>query len=116
VAGGAAVAGGTGTYYYVEGELKRDYYYPYDKVWSGCEKTIADLRGHDVMPQKDVGMGQGKISAMIEEEKVQISIKYKGKESTGKDITTVSVRVGVVGNELSSKLIHDKLAENLTMS
>jgi hypothetical protein len=61
-------------------------------------------------------MGQGKISATIEEEKVQISIKYKGKDSTGKDITTVSVRVGVVGNELSSKLIHDKLAENLTMS
>jgi hypothetical protein len=116
VVGGAAVAGGTGTYYYVEGELKRDYYYPYDKVWSGCEKTIADLRGHDVKPQKDVGMGQGKINAMIEEEKVQISIKYKGKDSTGKDITTVSVRVGVVGNELSSKLIHDKLAENLTMS
>jgi Protein of unknown function (DUF3568) len=116
VVGGAAVAGGTGTYYYVEGELKRDYYYPYDKVWSACEKTIADMRGHDVKPQKDAGMGQGKISAMIEEEKVQISVKYKGKDATGKDITTVSVRTGLMGNELSSKLLHDKLAENLTMN
>jgi len=25
---GAAVAGGTGTYYYVEGELRTDYYFP----------------------------------------------------------------------------------------
>lgn len=111
VVGGAAVAGGTGTYYYVEGELKRDYYDPFDKVWSACEKTIADLRGYDVKPQKDVG--QGKISATIEEEKVQISIRYRGRDATGKDLTTVSVRVGLMGNELSSKLIHDKLAENL---
>ncbi len=114
VVGGAAVAGGAGTYYYVGGELKRDYYYPYDKVWTACEKTIADMRGYDVEPKKDVG--EGKIEAMIEDEKVRFSIKSKGRDVTGKDITTVGVRAGLVGNELSSKLLHDKLAENLTMN
>lgn len=114
VVGGAAVAGGASTYYYVGGELKRDYYYPYDKVWTACEKTIADKKGYDVEPKKDVG--EGKIVAMIEDEKVQFSIKSKGRDVTGKDITTVGVRVGMVGNELSSRLIHDKLAENLTMN
>jgi hypothetical protein len=53
---------------------------------------------------------------MIEEEKVQITVKYKGKDATDKDITTVSVRTGLKGNELSSKLIHDKLAANLAMN
>jgi hypothetical protein len=114
VVGGAAVAGGTGTYYYVEGELRRDYYNPYDKVWAACEKTIADMRGYDVEPQKDAG--QGKIDAMIEDEKVHFSIKSKGKDVSGKDITTVGVRVGLVGNELSSKLVHDKITENLMMN
>jgi hypothetical protein len=111
VAGTAAGVGGSGTYLYMQGELKTDYYYPFDKVWAACEKTIADMRGYDVEPNKDVG--QGKIDAMIEDEKVHFSIKYKGKDVAGKDITTVGVRVGLMGNELSSKLVHDKLAENL---
>jgi len=111
VAGTAAGVGGSGTYLYMQGELKTDYYYPFDKVWAACEKTIADMRGYDVEPNKDVG--QGKIDAMIEDEKVHFSIKYKGKDVAGKDITTVGVRVGLMGNELSCKLVHDKLAENL---
>ncbi|MCX5833061.1 MAG: DUF3568 family protein [Deltaproteobacteria bacterium] len=111
VAGTAAGVGGSGTYLFMQGELKTDYYYSFDKVWAACEKTIADMRGYDVEPKKDVS--QGKIDAMIEEEKVHFSIKYKGKDVAGKDITTVGVRVGLVGNELSSKLVHDKMAENL---
>lgn len=114
VAGTAAGVGGSGTYMYMHGELKTDYYYPFDKVWAACEKTIADMRGYDVEPNKDVS--QGKIDATIEDEKVHFSIRSKGKNVTGKDITTVGVRVGLVGNELSSKLVHDKLAENLMMN
>ena len=111
VVGGAAVGAGSGTYFYINGEMKTDYYFSYDRVWAACEKTIADMRGYDVEPKKDAG--QGKIDAMIEDEKVHFSIKSKGKDVTGKDITTVGVRVGLVGSELSSKLVHDKLAENL---
>jgi hypothetical protein len=114
VAGTAAGVSGSGTYFYIQGELKTDYYYSYDKVWAACEKTIADMRGYDVEPNKDAG--QGKIDAMIENEKVHFSIQSKGKDVTGKDITTVGVRVGLVGNERSSKLVHDKIAENLMMN
>ncbi|HOD35276.1 MAG TPA: DUF3568 family protein [Syntrophales bacterium] len=114
VAGTAAGVAGSGTYLYMQGELKTDYYYPFDKVWAACEKTIADMRGYDVEPHKDAG--EGKIDAMIENEKVHFSIKPKGRDATGKDITTVGIRVGLAGNEMSSKLIHDKLAENLVMN
>ena len=106
VVGGAAVGASTGTYFYVTGELKTDYYASFDKVWSACEKTVADMRGIEVAPAKEIA--QGKISTVINNEKVNFDIKYKSK-----DFTTVSIRVGLIGNKLSSHLLHDKIAENL---
>ena len=106
VVGGAAVAGGTGTYYYVEGEMRTDYYFPVSAVWSAVEKTIADMKGRDVEPDKQTD--GGKITAVINDEKVQFRIKYKDK-----DLTTLGIRVGVVGNEAASKVLHDKVADLL---
>lgn len=106
VVGGAAAGAGSGTYFYINGELKTDYYYSFDKVWSACEKTVADMRGLDVEPLKEIG--SGRIAAMIENEKVQITVNYKAK-----NVTTVSVRVGMMGDKLASQLLHDKIADNL---
>ncbi len=107
VVGGAAVGAGSGTYFYINGELKTDYYYSFDRVWAACEKTVADMRGLDVEPKKEIGTG--KISTIIDNEKVQFTIEYKAK-----NVTTVSIRVGLIGNKLSSQLIHDKIGDNLT--
>jgi hypothetical protein len=104
--GGAAVGAGSGTYFYINGEMKTDYYFSFDTVWSACQKTVADMRGLDVLPEKEIG--KGKITAMINDEKVQMSITYKAK-----NVTTVSIRVGLIGNKLSSQLIHDKIGDNL---
>ena len=104
--GGAAVGAGSGTYFYINGELKTDYYQSFDSVWKACEKTVADMRGVDVRPDKEIG--KGKITTVIEEEKVQIAITYKAK-----NVTTVSIRVGMIGNKLSSQLIQDKIGDNL---
>jgi hypothetical protein len=106
VVGGAAVAGGTGTYYYVEGEMRTDYYFPVSAVWSAVEKTIADTKGRDVEPDKQTD--GGKITAVINDEKVQFRIKYKDK-----DLTTLGVRVGLMGNETASKVLQDRVADNL---
>ena len=107
IVGGAAVGASTaGTFFYVNSELKTDYYASFDKVWSACEKTVADMRGIEVAPAKEIA--QGKISTVINNEKVNFDIKYKSK-----DFTTVSIRVGLIGNKLSSQLLHDKIAENL---
>ena len=35
--GGAAVGAGSGTYFYLNGELKTDYYSSFDATWSACE-------------------------------------------------------------------------------
>jgi hypothetical protein len=106
VVGGAAVGASTGTFFYVSGELKTDYYASFDKVWSACEKTVADMRGVEVAPVREIA--QGTITTMINDEKVNFDIKYKSK-----NFTTVSIRVGLMGNKLSSQLLHDKIAENL---
>ena len=41
-------------------------------------------------------------------EKVQFTIQYKAK-----NVSTVSIRVGLMGNKLSSQLLHDKIGDNL---
>jgi hypothetical protein len=104
--GGVAVGVGSGTYLFINGEMKTDYYHSFDSAWNACQKTVADMRGLDVVPDKEIG--KGKISAMINDERVQISVTYKAK-----NVTTVSVRVGLIGNKLSSQLIHDKIGDNL---
>jgi len=106
VVGGAAVGAGTGTYYYIKGELKTDYNATFEAVWSACGKTIADMRGTEVVPSREIA--QGRIVAIIDNEKVEFNITYKSK-----NLTTVSIRVGILGNRLSSQLLHDKIAEHL---
>jgi hypothetical protein len=106
VVGGAAAGAASGTYFYINGEMKADYYTSFDAVWSACEKTVADMRGLDV--QRDKTLAKGKIDAVIDDEKVNISVTYKAK-----DVTTVAIRIGLFGNKLSSQMIHDKILDNL---
>jgi hypothetical protein len=106
VVGGAAVGSASGTYLWVNGEMRTDYYYSFDRVWSATEKTVADMKAVDVEPNKEIA--QGTISAVINDEKVTFSVKYKAKNQT-----SVSVRVGIIGNKLSSQLLHDKIADHL---
>ena len=106
IAGAAAGAGTAGTYYYVNGGLKTDYSASFDKVWSACEKTVADMRGVDVVPSREIA--QGTIDTLINNEKVNFEVTYKSK-----NLTTVTIRVGIIGNKLSSQLLHDKITDYL---
>ncbi|HOF04367.1 MAG TPA: DUF3568 family protein [Syntrophales bacterium] len=104
--GGAVVGAGSGTYVYLNGELKTDYNAGYDRVWAAVEKTVADMRGTDVIPAK--GIGKGHVEAIINGEKVRIAVTFKEKA-----ITEVGVRVGLIGDETASRLIHTKIGGNL---
>jgi len=106
VVGGAAIGGGAGTYAYVNGVLKADYNASFERAWTACERTVADMRGVDVEPYREIG--KGTISAYIEGEKVFFSVDYKAK-----DLTTVAIRVGYLGNRLSSQRLHDKVSDNI---
>ena len=104
--GGAAVGAGSGTYFFINGEMKTDYYHSFDSAWNACQKTVADMRGLDVLPEKEIG--EAMITTTIDGERVKVSVTYKAK-----NVTTVSVRVGLLGNERSSQLIQDKIGDNL---
>ncbi|MGP8153098.1 MAG: DUF3568 family protein [Smithella sp.] len=107
VVGGAAAGAGTaGTFFYIDGELKTDYHASFNDVWTACEKTVANMHGTEVVPEKEIA--RGTINALINDEKVKFDITYKSKNTT-----TVAVRVGLIGNKLSSQLLHDKIADNL---
>jgi len=106
VVGGTAVGAGSATYYYINGELKTDYYHSFDSVWAACEKTVAEMHGLDVEPKKEIGTGT--ISTLIDDEKVHFNVQYKAK-----NVTTVSIRVGLIGNKQSAQLIHDKISDKL---
>ncbi len=105
--GGAAV--GTGSYFYVTGELERDYNAPYEKVWAACEKTMADMHAKDVKPVKDIS--QGTIYANIDDQEVRVNVYYMGP-----DVTSVAIRVGVFGDRTASKMLHEKISENISTS
>ncbi len=106
VVGTAMLGTGAGTYVFVNSELKSDYYYSFDQVWSATEKTVATMRGSEVSPAR--GIGSGTIDAVISGEKVRLNVVYKDK-----NITSVGIRVGIIGDEAASKLIHGNILDNL---
>ncbi len=106
VVGGAAVGGGTGAYFYINGELKTDYHYSFDTTWNACEKTVAYMNATDVIPVKEIS--KGTINAIIDGEKVRFVIEYKAK-----NLTTVAIRVGIVGDRSASQRLHDKVIDYL---
>ena len=106
VVGGAAVTGGTGAYFYINGELKTDYHYSFDTTWSACEKTVAYMNATDVTPVKEIS--KGTINAVIDGEKVRFVIEYKSK-----NLTAVAIRVGMLGDKSASQRLHDKVVDYL---
>lgn len=96
----------SGEFIYTEGYLRATYNFPFDKVWPACEKTLTGMKATDVERVRKIA--QGTFTAMIQDEKVRISVDYVEKE-----ITAVSIMVGTSGNNLASQLIHDRLATML---
>jgi hypothetical protein len=96
----------SGRFVYQEGYLITGYKADINPVWVACEKTVRDLKGTDI--QKERKISTGKISAIIQDEKVTITIAYEDR-----GLTSVSVFVGVAGNNIASRLIHERIAANL---
>ncbi len=96
----------SGRFVYQDGNLTTNYKADIDPVWAACEKTVKELKGTDVQKERKISVG--KIRTVIQDEKVVISVEY-----ISKGLTSVSVFVGVAGNNIASKLIHEKIAGNL---
>jgi hypothetical protein len=96
----------SGHFVYQDGNLTSNYKAGIDLVWAACEKSVTELKATDI--QKERKISTGMIKALIQDEKITIKVEY-----VDKDLTSVSVFVGVVGNNMASRLIHDKIIGNL---
>lgn len=96
----------SGHFVYQDGNLTSNYKADIDLVWAACEKSVTELKAADI--QKERTISTGMIKAVIQDEKITIKVEY-----VDKDLTSVSVFVGVVGNNMASRLIHDKIIGNL---
>lgn len=96
----------SGGFIYTDGYLRATYPFDFEKVWSACIKTLLDLDAVD--GEKERKIATGKLTALIQDDKVRISVDYVEKE-----ITAVSVMAGPSGSALASQLIHDRIAATL---
>lgn len=96
----------SGKFLYQDGNLVSDDKANIDMVWQACEKSVTELKATDI--QKERKISTGMIKAVIQDEKVVIKVEY-----IDRDLTSVSVFVGMVGNNMASRLIHDKIIGNL---
>lgn len=95
-----------GKFFYQDGNFISEYKADIDLVWRACEKSMIDLKATDI--QKERKISTGVIKAVIQEEKAIIKVEY-----VDRNLTSVSVFVGTVGNNMASRLIHEKIIGNL---
>ncbi len=97
----------SGKFINTDGTLRCDYKNTLDQVWTASMKTVFDMNATEVV--KDRRISKGEIDAVMNQEKVKITILY-----AEKDLTSVAVRVGLTGNNFASQMILDKIRENLS--
>ena len=107
VIGAAAAAVGTGAYFYVKGDLRRNYEAPMDKTWDATVKALEALKINVESKQNDAltGVINGKLA---DGKSLSVNLK-RISEST----TEVGVRIGTFGDRQRSEAIHDKILANL---
>ena len=99
----------SGQFIFIDGNLKTEYRFSFDKVWAASEKALMDMKATQV--NKTSRLASGTITCMIGDEKVAILIDY-----IAKDQTLVSIMVGPIGNNMASRMIHDRITANLLNS
>ena len=105
--GAAAAAVGTGAYFYVKGDLKRNYEASMDKTWQAAVSAVEVLKLTPESKKNDAfgGVIEGK---MADGKSFSINVKRLGENST-----EVGVRIGTFGDRVKSEAIHDKILSKL---
>jgi hypothetical protein len=103
----AAGAAGAGTYAYVTGELSTVEEASLDKCWSATQAAVKDLQFTVKEQSKDAL--QGRLVAQ-QADKTDITIKLD--RETDK-LTKIRIRVGVFGDESTSRLVMDKIKSKM---
>jgi len=101
---GVGAGVGIGAYKYVEGNLIREYPVTYTKAWDAANTALANLK---TGVTNSVNNGaKGTIEAVQKDgTKVVLNLTDKGQ-----NVTSISVRVGMIGDRKSAEIIHNAIA------
>jgi hypothetical protein len=108
-AGCATVVDGTtpGVVLYVRGELQANIDRRFEAVERAANRAITDLQFSKIEEKKDALVA---IVTARTAEDARITVKVERSTET---ITTVRIKAGVIGNEKLSRIIFNKIKENL---
>jgi hypothetical protein len=107
VAGAVAAGAAAGTYFFVKGNLTRNYEAPVERVWKATLQSVEELKLATESKKHDAfgGVIKGK---MADGTSFTIELKRLSEKST-----EIGVRVGTFGDRIKSEAIHDKILSNL---
>lgn len=101
---GVGAGVGIGAYKYVEGRLEREYPLSYSRAWDATNSALANLQIS--ISNSTKGATKGDINSVRKDGKrVLVSLKDRGQS-----VTTISVRVGMLGDRSLAKDVHDEIA------
>lgn len=92
---------------YSMGTLEATMPYNIDAVFSAAKQTMGDLELSTSIATKDALAGKI-VARDSADKKIAIDIK-----TVSKDSTNVKIHVGIIGDETKSKMIYNKIKENL---
>jgi hypothetical protein len=105
--GTLAAGAGAGTYFFVKGNLKRDYEAPVERMWEATLQAVEELRLATESKRHDAFGGEIK-GIMANGDSFQIEVKR-----LGENWTEVGVRIGTFGDRTKSEAIHEKILSKL---
>lgn len=100
-------AAGAGTVAYVRGDLEVVESARLDAVYKAAEKAVGQLELNVVSKTKDA-LSAAIVARDAHDKKIRIKLK-----ATAEGSTKLSIRIGIFGDETKSRLIYNKIKENL---
>ena len=101
---GAGAAAGVG---YIRGDLEATLENDVEQVYEASLKALDQLKLAVISKQQDA-LAAKIVSRNSEDKKIQVNLK----QIEG-SVTKLTIRIGVFGDETQSRLIYDKIRENL---
>lgn len=102
-----AGAAGAGTVAYIRGDLEVTESAKLDDVYRATEKAVTKLELNVTSKTKDA-LSATVIARDAQDKKITIRLK-----ATAEGSTTISIRIGLFGDEAKSRIIYDKIRKNL---
>jgi len=93
-----------GTYKYVEGRVTGEYPLSFEEAWDVTSRALADLKINISESVKKTE--KGRIDAVRKDgQKVAVTLKSKGEQ-----VTSITIRVGTLGDKDEAEKVHKSIA------